>query len=368
MKEIEQQSGPQIGWLVEPKFDGQSILLHYRDGKFNAAWSRGKIIDGESLGYNISGAARYIEGVLGYLRDNDIVDVTAQDYLVRGEVIIHKSIFKENYIDNPNPSPLAKTYKSPRNFVVGLTNSIDPKAVKEDLKRCTFIALSLFRKDKKGIWKRLYNSHKEWVLLTLMGFTTSLNPTRYSEGHWKLRKLIAEGHRALKSVLPVHEFGGSLGEQAYWDHYPTADEVIKRMQAIHKAVDVYCDGLVIQPINNKVFQDRNHHLDSHPSFMRAIKLDPSQQTTYEGVVGNIEWNISKRGLLKPVIIFREGIEVESATIDRCTGINARFIEVNDIRPGRRVKCIRSGEVIPRLISVYRNGKWISVDGGEKTNA
>jgi hypothetical protein len=246
-------------------------------------------------------------------------------------------------------------------MVVGLTNSIDPQSVKEDLRRCTFIALSLFRKDKKGLWKRLPNAHKEWVLLTLMGFTTALYPSRYSEGHWEIRKLIKNGHRALRSALPVHEPGGSLsGDLAYWDHKPTEKEVIARLRAIHKAIDIACDGLVVQPLNNGVFQAKGHHLDSYPSFMRAIKLEAEMQTTEEGVVGNIEWNISKRGILKPVIVFRDPIAFEGADVERCTGINANFIEANDIRPGRKVKLIRSGEVIPRLMQVFLNGKWKDV--------
>lgn len=355
MEEIEAQSGPQKGWIVQPKLDGQSLTLRYRNGKFDTAWSRGKIVNGDSMGYNVSGAAKYIEGVLSRLRDNDAIDVNSHEYLVRGEVIIHRSIFKEHYRDNPNSD-----YISPRNMVVGLVNNIDPLSVRQDLRRCTFIALMLFRKNKDGVWRRLSSSHKEWVMLTLMGFTTAVAPTRYSDGHWKIRKLIQEGHNALRKVLPVHEYGGALGDLVYWDHKPTEAEVVARMQDIHKAVDIACDGLVVQPIDNRVFQRKGQHLDSHPGFMRAIKLAPEMQTTMEGVVGRIEWKISKRGLLKPVIIFRTSVSFEGADVDRCTGINAKFIKANDIRPGRKVKLIRSGEVIPRLMQIYRDGRWSAV--------
>lgn len=357
MRGIEKQSGKQIGWLIEPKIDGVSTTLRYRGTLMRKAWSRGKIIDGVSMGYDITKAMRFPEGAISRLRDCSVIDVS-DDYLVRGEMAMHRSIFKQHYLDDDNQADLVKTYRNARNMVSGLLNRDDSDAIRTDLRRCTFIALQLFRKDSKGVWRRPSSAHKEWVYLTLMGFTTALNPVRYSQGHWNLRRLVKEGHECLRDRLPVHELGGSIGELAYWDHAPTEAEVVERMQAIHKVVDIACDGIVVQPIDNKVFQNRGEHLERRPAFIRAVKLDVQDQESFEGKVGEIQWRVTKRGIVMPRLVLAKSIETESATIDHATCNNAAFVNKWGLRPGRRLKMIRSGDVIPRIVAVRDGPTWV----------
>jgi DNA ligase (NAD+) len=309
---------------------------------------------GESFGFNVTKSARLVEGVLSRLRDTKVLD-TKKHYLVRGEAIIHRSIFKEKYLDVAERGQ--REYESPRNMVAGLFNSNDAVGDKEHLRRCTFIALHLFRKEN-GVWRRPFDAHKEWVYLTLMGFTTALNPVRYSEGHWKLREMVKQGHESLRRVLPVFEMGGSVGANAYWDHIPSEEEVKERLNTIHAAVDIQCDGLVVQPLNNKVFQAKKEQLATHPAFMRAIKLEPQDQKKFEGVVDHIEWKVKKRGLVRPRLILKKGIQVEGAMINHATCNNAAFVTKWALQPGRRLQLIRSGDIIPRIVSVLHRGNWL----------
>jgi NAD-dependent DNA ligase len=162
-------------------------------------------------------------------------------------------------------------------------------------------------------------------------------------------------------MLPVHETDGALpGALCFWESPPTAEEVVERMNAISKAVDIRLDGIVVQPVDISRWQTGN--IERRPRYMRAIKLDPESQPSVDGVVDHVEWQVSKRGLIKPTIVLRNSLNFEGVNVDRCTGINAKFILTNEIVAGRRVRLIRSGDTIPRLLYVFRDGKWKPVKG------
>ena len=66
-------------------------------------------------------------------------------------------------------------------------------------------------------------------------------------------------------------------------------------------------------------------------------------------VDHIEWNHSKGGKLKPVVVFNP-IKLSGATIQRATGFNAKNILDNGIDTGAKIKICRSGEVIPYIVN------------------
>ncbi len=359
MRGLERESGTrQAEWLVEPKFDGASVLLRYRNRELNRAWKRGEVLDSEgvkeSRGEDVTATARLVQGVPARLSPCKLLDASG-DYLVRGEVIMHRSLFRKHYLDRP--SDLKKVYKTARNMVAGLLNRIDPDRVATDLERCTFIALQLWRQNERGAWVRPPSAQKEWLFLDMLGFTNALNPTRYAPGDATIRKMIASGTRSLRSALPVREVGGSIGSLSVWTKPPTAEEVVARMNAIHGAVDVRCYGIVVQPMQNGFWQRRGDQHQRRPSFMRAIKLEVQDQESYRGVVGEIEWNVSKRGLVKPRLVLATPIDVEGVEVTHATCNNAAFVARWGLRPGRHLKLVRSGDVIPRIVAVY-DGRWV----------
>lgn len=345
----------QTTWLVLPKFDGQSILLSYSSGSMTSAWSRGR--DGLN-GVIVTASARYIQGVRSALKPVKGIPAKAE-LLVRGEVVMHRSIFREFY--EGKESAIAKTYKTPRNIVTGLTNTLDPERVKTDLARCTFIALQLFMKDRTGKWIRPYSAHREWVYLQMLGFTTAVDPVRYSAGHNKIAQLVRKGHEGLRRVLPVHEAGGTLGNLIYWEKAPTEAEVKERLIAIQKAIDVKIDGIVVQPVENRYWQDRGDHLLARPTFVQAIKLEAHEQETMDTKVGEIEWNVAKNGLLAPRLILADSVDADGVEVNHATCNNARFVRDWGLRKGRPIRVVRSGDVIPRIVGIFDNGKWVRVD-------
>lgn len=112
------------------------------------------------------------------------------------------------------------------------------------------------------------------------------------------------------------------------------------------------DGIVIQ-------HDEEHKLlaGKNPKYAFAFKTILTHEQA-EVIVTDIEWNVSKHRYLKPTIKFNE-ISLAGVKIKQATGFNASFIQNNVIGPGSHIIIVRSGDVIPHVLSVLTqssNGK------------
>lgn len=106
------------------------------------------------------------------------------------------------------------------------------------------------------------------------------------------------------------------------------------------------DGIVVT--ENKV---HSRDESGNPDYSFAFKSLAFQEQA-EVTVIDVEWNISKDGLLKPIVYFPP-IEMEGVTIQKATGKNAKFIEDNIIGPGAKVIITRAGGVIPDILKVTK---------------
>lgn len=85
-----------------------------------------------------------------------------------------------------------------------------------------------------------------------------------------------------------------------------------------------------------------------PEGMIAFKVNADAvQTT----VTDIEWNISKNGLCKPVVLLKS-VEIDGTTVSRASGYNAQWLFDNGIGEGAIVGIIKSGDIIPKIIEIY----------------
>jgi len=84
-----------------------------------------------------------------------------------------------------------------------------------------------------------------------------------------------------------------------------------------------------------------------PRHVVAFKTETDNAVT---TVIDVIWEASKDRLLKPVIHY-ETINLSGADLQNASGYNARFIVTNNIGPGAKIVVTRSGDVIPRVISI-----------------
>ena len=105
------------------------------------------------------------------------------------------------------------------------------------------------------------------------------------------------------------------------------------------------DGLVFRIDNYEDFNSLGY-TSKHPRGAYALK------TRNEGVITklvDVIWNVGKSGVVAPVAIL-EPIDIDGATVSRATLHNMRYITDLNLEIGCLVEVIRSGEIIPRIIS------------------
>ena len=87
----------------------------------------------------------------------------------------------------------------------------------------------------------------------------------------------------------------------------------------------------------------------NPKDAIAFKLALDDQKA-ETVITEIEWNLSRQGMLIPTILI-EPVTIGEAKISRLSGHNAALIYREKLGPGARIVVRRSGDVIPTLDTV-----------------
>ena len=121
-----------------------------------------------------------------------------------------------------------------------------------------------------------------------------------------------------------------------------SDYLMERRQASLYEID----GIVVRDnLPHNIVKGKN------PKYAFAYKTILTHDKA-EVTVLQVEWNVSKDGLIKPTVIFPP-ISLGGVKIQKATGFNASFIETHKIGPGAKVVIIRSGDVIPHILEVVK---------------
>lgn len=110
------------------------------------------------------------------------------------------------------------------------------------------------------------------------------------------------------------------------------------------------DGLVITP-DKYVREDV-----LYPESKVAFKVN---EEAIDCEIVDIEWNTSRTGRIVPVIIIKPTV-IQGVTVERVTGHNAKYIQENDVAIGAIIGVVRSGDVIPYIMSVKKKSKYSTV--------
>jgi DNA ligase (NAD+) len=192
-----------------------------------------------------------------------------------------------------------REYKNPRNTVAGLINNKEVHEEKLNLLEFFALEITTDRATKKPM---------QYKVLKTLGFKNPVHGT----------KLI----NMANSNKLNHEFTLLL-------------------KTLKEKAPYLMDGLVITAM------DAVNEDEYYPKKMIAFKVnDEIAETTVKG----IEWTISKGGLLKPVVLLNP-VELGGTTVKRATGYNAKYIQDNGIAKGAKVKIVKSGDIIPKIIEV-----------------
>src|SRR5918996_1598533 len=283
-------------FVVEPKIDGLSIVLHYRDGLFVQGATRGNGEIGEDITVNLR-TVKAIPLRIPVERDG----VKPPAYLVvRGEAFMPVKEFEKlnlKRIEEGKPA-----YLNPRNTAAGALRQLDP------------------------------------VLTASRPLTLLVYQIIHSEGgkvptsQWEvLEYLKALGFPVTDIAKRFDEFEDAIAYTESWDK--------KRDELEYEA-----DGMVIK-IDDLRLGNELGFVGKDPRGAIAFKFPAHEVTT---TLRDIRINVGRTGVLIPNAVL-EPIEIGGVVVERATLHNFDYIAQKDIRIGDRVLVKRAGEVIPYVI-------------------
>lgn len=281
-------------YVVEPKFDGLSVSLEYRNGILVRGSTRGDGIVGEDVTENI----RTIRSVPLKLK-------SAVPFIeVRGEIYMSN----ENFLKLLEKQELneEKPFKNPRNAAAGSLRQKDSSVTAER-------NLDIFVFNIQQFEGVTLHTHKESLdFLAELGFPAPPFYHLYED---------------IEDVLTE----------------------IKRIGGLRGAFSFPVDGAVVK-IND--FEQRRviGSTSKFPKWAEAYKYPPEEKET---TLLDIEINVGRTGVLTPTGIF-EPVLLAGTTVSRATLHNEDFIKEKDVRIGDAVVLRKAGEIIPEVVSVSRH--------------
>lgn len=286
--------GTSLRFVVEPKIDGLTVVLHYEDGRFVLGATRGNGEVGEDITLNL----RTIRSVPLRIPVHAPVRSAPRRLVVRGEAYMPIADFR--LLNRSQEEKGEKTFANPRNAAAGSLRQLDTSiTASRPLRLFTYSVVFSEGVELSTQWEALQ-------YLKDMGF--SVNPDMV---------LFDDIERAI----------------AYSEEW-----MQKRATLPYEA-----DGVVIK-VNDLATQDRLGIVGKDPRGMIAFKFPAREATTRLQALGI---NVGRSGTLNPFAIL-EPVELGGVTIERATLHNFEDIERKDIRVGDTVVIKRAGDVIPQV--------------------
>ena len=303
-------------FVVEPKIDGLSVVLHYRDGQFVQGATRG---DGE-VGEDITSNLRTVRAIplkipveSGTLRRGSGLEwkgTLPKNLVVRGEAFIPIKDFEA--LNKKLEEAGEKTYLNPRNTAAGSLRQLDPQLTAS--RPITMLVYQIIQAEGGKV------PTSQWEILEYLkslGFPVSDIPKRFND---------------LDSAI------------AYTETFNTGRD----------ALPYEADGMVIK-IDDLTLAADLGFVGKDPRGAVAFKFPAREVTT---TLLGIDVEVGRTGVLTPRASL-EAVEIGGVIVRNATLHNFDYIEEKDIRINDRVLVKRAGEVIPYVIGPVvdaRSGK------------
>ena len=281
---------PDAEYSVEPKVDGLSVALEYRDGVFVRGATRGDGRVGEDVTENL----RTIRSIPMTLPEK------LPRLIVRGEVYMARSVFEEiNARRELEGKPLMA---NPRNAAAGSLRQLDPKVAAQRRLDIAVFNLQL----AEG---RTFTSHTETL-------------DYLKDQHFKV--ISGRRLRRLPEIL----------------------EEIERLNDTRMERPFDMDGAVIK-LNSLADREVLGSTAKCPKWAIAYKYPPEKKTAK---VLDIVVQVGRTGVLTPKAVLSP-VRLAGTTVTNATLHNQDYITQKDIRIGDTVIVQKAGEIIPEVVEV-----------------
>ena len=283
-------NGTEFTFFTDIKMDGLAMSLHYENGIFQQAVTRGDGLVGEDVTMNV----KTIQNIPLKLN----LENPPEHLEVRGEVIIFKQDFEK--LNQMQAKLCEKPFANPRNLAAGTIRQLDPRIAASRPLR--FMAYDLVTPD-------LPTHQEAYEFLRQIGFQTS-------------------------------------GQDHVYTHLNEVFAEIKHLGQVRGDFLFNTDGMVIKINDRKVYAELGI-VGKTPRGAVAFKY-PAEESTSK--VRDIVISIGRTGAATPVAIL-DPVEIAGSTVRHATLHNSDEIEKLDIRIGDTVIVYKAGDIIPKIKEV-----------------
>lgn len=276
-------------YCVEPKIDGLSVSLEYKDGIFTRGSTRGDGFVGEDITKNL----KTIKSIPMVLREKiPFIEV-------RGEVYMQKADFEKlvrKQLENDE-----QPAKNPRNAAAGSLRQKDSRVTASR-------GLDIFVFNLQRIEGRELTCHSESLdYMKSLGFN------------------VIDGYKTFDNI----------------------EDAVSRIMEIGENRQSYSydiDGAVIK-VDDFELRNELGSTAKVPKWAVAFKYPPEEKETK---LLDIEINVGRTGALTPVAVF-EPVWLAGTTVSRAVLHNQDYIDSKDIRIGDIIAVRKAGDIIPEVV-------------------
>ena len=287
--------GEEFEYVAELKLDGLSMAAHYRDGGLRQAVTRG---DG-TVGEDVTENARTIRSLPLKVKGE------LKTFEARGEVIMPRRSFEKLNADR-TAQQLA-TFANPRNAAAGALRNLEPSVTAS--RQLDYFA---------------------YFLLVDGGF--------HFDSHWESLEALA------KMGFKVNSHRKRCADlEALFRFF-------REWEPKREGLPYEIDGVVVK-VDSVRQQKKLGWTAKAPRWAIAFKFPAQQKST---VIENIEVQVGRTGTLTPVAHLA-AVNVGGVTVTRATLHNEDEIERLGVEIGDEVLVERSGDVIPKVVRVVKQG-------------
>ena len=282
---------PNPVYIVEPKIDGLSVSLEYRDGLLVRGSTRGDGFVGEDVTANLK-----------TIRNIPLKLKTELPFIeVRGEVYMPVSSF-ERLVEQQELAD-EKPFKNPRNAAAGSLRQKNPQIT---AKR----GLDIFVFNLQQLEGHVTNGHKESLdYMKELGLTVVPS-----------YKAVSDIDAAIEEIRLI---GSERGQYGF---------------------DI--DGAVVK-VDDFAQRELLGATSKFPKWAVAYKYPPEEKVTK---LIDIEVAVGRTGVLTPTAIF-EPVQLAGTTVSRAVLHNQDFIDEKGIAIGDDIVVRKAGEIIPEVVAV-----------------
>lgn len=276
-------------YCVEPKIDGLSVSLEYKDGIFTRGSTRGDGFVGEDITKNL----KTIKSIPMELNEKiPFIEVRGEVYMPKADF---EKLVRKQLENDEQPA------KNPRNAAAGSLRQKDSRVTASR-------GLDIFVFNLQRIEGRELTCHSESLdYMKSLGFN------------------VIDGYKTFDNI----------------------EDAVSRIMKIGENRQSYSydiDGAVIK-VDDFELRNELGSTAKVPKWAVAFKYPPEEKETK---LLDIEINVGRTGALTPVAVF-EPVWLAGTTVSRAVLHNQDYIDSKDIRIGDIIAVRKAGDIIPEVV-------------------